>query len=59
MQILITLEVTVEEEFYPILAQASSKTEIIEALVEENIINDVIVPELEDGDGIVSIKVNS
>ena len=58
MKIRITLEVDVRKKDYPFLAQASSKTEMIEALKEENIIDDVIIPDLEDGNGIISITVN-
>lgn len=49
MKIRITLEATVREQDYPLLSQASSKAEIITALKEEHIIDDVIIPNLEGG----------
>lgn len=59
MKVRITLEVTVRKQDYPLLAQASSKTEIITALKEEHIIDDVIVPDLEmGGPGIIAVSVD-
>ena len=55
-KIRITLEVDVDLRNYRFLSQASNRAEMIRALKEEHIINDLIVPDLKTGHGIRDIS---
>ncbi len=50
--------ITVREDGYPLLSSASSQAEMLQAIKEEHIIDDVIIPSIKLGKGISNITVN-